>query len=200
MRVRQGAVLLLLCASLALPAWAEGTSDAAQGWGIHQLMLGLQQVRSASAHFVERKSLHMLKEPLVSSGTLLYAAPDRLQKLTLEPQRERMAVSGDTLTIEGGPEDRDRTLSLNDNPEIATFVEGIRATLAGDLPTLTRLYTVKFDGTQAGWQLLLEPKEDKAKDVVSWIRISGSGDVIRHIETQQADGDHSDMSIDETVQ
>lgn len=194
------APLFLLCALLAAtPAWAEGATGG-QAWGISQLMLGLQQVKSATGRFVEHKTLSALKAPLVASGTLLYVAPDRLQKLTLEPQRERLSVNGDKLVIEGGPDDRNRTLSLSDNPEIAAFVEAIRATLAGDLPTLERFYTVRLDGTAAGWQLVLAPKDEKVRKLVTWIRISGSGKLIHHVETEEADGDHSDMSIDETVQ
>jgi outer membrane lipoprotein-sorting protein len=199
-RRRLGRVLLAFCISLlALPAGAETATQVTPGWGIQQLMLRLKQVKSASGQFVERKTLHVLSEPLIASGTLLYVAPDQLQKITVSPKRERLAVNGSTLVMEGGPEDRTRTLSLTDHPEVGAFVEAIRGTLAGDLPALTRFYSVQLEGNAADWRLLLQPKEKKLQDFVKWLRIAGSDNRIRSVETEEGDGDHSEMRIVEDV-
>lgn len=192
-----------LCAFFLMTATVTAAApapEAAAPWGLPRLMLALRQVKAASAQFVERKTLHMLSEPLLASGTLIYVAPDQVQKITVLPKRERLAISGDRLTIEGGPDDRARALSLAEYPEIGAFVEGIRATLAGDQAALDRFYTLRLDGSAGDWRLLLQPKAAKLKDIVSWIRISGSGNRIREVETQESDGDHSDMSIVEDVQ
>ncbi len=124
---------------------APGLAQQSQAWGITQLMQTLAQVKSSSAQFTERKTMRMLSEPLVTSGTLLYLAPDQVQKITVLPKRERVAVRGDTVTLDGGQDERSRTLSLSDYPEIGGIVEGIRATLAGDLPTLRRYYAVQLE-------------------------------------------------------
>ena len=162
-------------------------------------MQSLAQVKAASSQFVERKMLHMLSEPLIASGTLLYVAPDQVEKTTVSPTRERLAVKGDTLTFEGGSSDRPRTVSLKEQPEIEGIVEGIRATLAGDLPTLSRFYAVQLRGDATAWELVLEPKEPKLKRFIKSIRISGSGNVIRAVNTAEADGDYSEMSVVEIV-
>jgi hypothetical protein len=190
-----------LCAGLlTVAAGAAPAPDAAAPWGIARLMLTLSQVKAASGQFVERKTLHMLSQPLVASGRLIYLAPDQVQKITVLPKRELLAISGDRLTIEGGPDDRARSLSLTDFPEIGAFVEGIRATLAGDQAALDRFYTLRLEGNAEDWQLLLKPKAAKLKDIVSWIRIAGSGNRIRAVETQESDGDRSEMSIVEDIQ
>jgi outer membrane lipoprotein-sorting protein len=189
---RLGWVLAALCA-LTSPA------QAGQAWDAPQLMQSLRQVKSASAQFVERKTLGMLSQPLVSSGTLLYVAPDQLQKITVFPKRERLIVDGDRLVIESGAEDRTRSLSLSGYPEIGAFVEGIRATLAGDLAALDRYYAVHLDGDAESWRLLLDPKSPSVKDFVKWIRISGRGNKITMVEMDGGDGDHSEMSIAEEI-
>lgn len=199
MRAKPGLLLFLLplfalCAA-GLPAYAEAVATASQDWGIRQLMQTLQQVKSASSRFVEHKYLHMLSQPLIASGTLLYIAPDQVQKITVSPKWERLALAGDTLTIEGGAEDRSRTLSLARYPEVGAFVEGIRATLAGDLPALQRFYEVSLSGDAADWQFVLVPKDATLQKLVKSIRIAGSGNTIRRVMTDDADGDHSDMSI-----
>ena len=192
MRLR---TLVALGAILAAPA----AGAEPQAWGLPQLMTSLGRVKSASAQFVEHKTLHLLSAPLVSSGTLLYVAPDQVQKITVLPQRERMALSGDMLTLEGGPDDRSRSLPLSSYPQIGAFVEGIRATLAGDLPGLERFYAVTLRGDAAAWQLLLQPKDPALRKTVEWIRIAGSQDRITAVETQEGDGDHSTMSVAEDI-
>jgi hypothetical protein len=181
------------------PALAESTPDPAHPWGIAQLMQSLQQVKTASSKFVERKTLHMLSEPLVASGTLQYVAPDQVQKTTLTPLQERLTVKGDTLTLEGGSGGQTRTVSLKEQPEIAGIVEGIRATLAGDLPMLNRFYAVELQGDAAAWELTLQPKESKLKKFITSIRISGSGNIVRTVSTAESDGDYSEMSVVETI-
>lgn len=185
----------LLCA----PAHAQQSPQPGQAWGIAQLMQTLSQVKSASGQFTERKTIQMLSEPLVASGTLLYLAPDQIQKITVLPRRERVAVRGNTVTIEGGQDERSRTLSLSDYPEIGGIVEGIRATLSGDLPTLRRFYAIELDGTAADWRLVLQPTAAKLQKFVKQIRIAGSGNKVHSVETEDGNGDLSRMSIDEEV-
>jgi len=187
-------------ASLCTPALAQQSPQPGQAWGITQLMQTLSQVKSASGQFTERKTMQMLSEPLVTSGTLLYLAPDQVQKITVLPQRERVAVRGNTVTIEGGQDERGRTLSLSDYPEIAGIVEGIRATLSGDLPALRRFYAIELDGTAADWRLVLQPTAAKLQKFVKQIRIAGNGNKVHSVETDGSDGDLSQMSIVEEVQ
>ena len=66
-------------------------------------------------------------------------------------------------------------------------MEGIRATLAGDLPTL-RLYEVQLSGGAARWQLLLRPKDPRLARFVQTIMVQGSQDRIDVIDTLSPDG------------
>ncbi len=189
--------VLFLLALLAggVPALA---APGASGFDLQQLMQRLSQVRRSTAYFSERKQLGMLSEPLDSSGTLAYVAPDKLQKNTLLPKPERVTVDGDKITIEQSGEPASRTLSLSDNPELGAFVESIRATLAGDLPALQRHYNVRLEGSLDAWQMTLEPKERRLRELVKSIRIAGRDDAIRAIDSEEADGDRSEMTIVET--
>jgi outer membrane lipoprotein-sorting protein len=170
-----------------------------EDWGLPQLMQGLAQVKSASAQFTERKTMHLLTAPLMTSGTLAYVAPDRMQKTTLAPVPEQFVLDRDQVTIVGVPDNQAHTFSLSEYPQIGGLVEGIRATLAGDLPTLERLYILEFKGAPADWQLLLQPRDSDLARFIKWIRIRGSRDRIEAIATESSDGDYSDMSIIEDV-
>jgi hypothetical protein len=186
---------LLISAACCLPAFAAGDTSKAAAWDIKQLMSELAQVKTAKARFVERKDLSLLKEPLEFSGTLVYTAPSRLEKITLLPKPESLLVEQDKLTIEREAGQQRRTLLLQDYPEIWAFVESIRATLAGDLETLSRFYKTSLEGDAERWQLTLQPNEPKMRAMVSLIKISGSKNWVDSIEIQEADGDHSLMTV-----
>ncbi|MHB1304515.1 MAG: LolA-related protein [Acidiphilium sp.] len=194
--MRLGALLWLCVMVCAAPAAI--AQPAPTAWGLPQLMHALARVKSASARFTERKTMHMLNAPLVTSGTLEYIAPDRVRKTTASPVPERFVLDGNRVTIVG-PDNRTHTFSLSDYPQIGGLVEGIRATLAGDLPTLDRFYFVRLTGNSAHWQLLLRPRGAVLTHFIRWIRIGGEGNRIDAIDTESSDGDHSEMSIAETV-
>lgn len=183
-------MLLLLCtAGVAAEA---GDSTA---WDIKRLMQDLAQVKTAKGRFVERKHLAILNAPLQFSGTLIYIAPSRLEKHTLEPRQESLLLEREELTIESKERNRRRTVMLQDYPVIWAFVESIRSTLAGDLTTLKRFYEVVLDGDERKWRLALKPSDPKMRQVVSEIRISGDRSWINAIEIMETGGDRSVMTI-----
>ena len=165
------------------------------GWDLKQLMRDLGKVQTAKGRFVERKYLAILNAPLEVSGTLLYVAPNRLEKHTLVPRAESLVLQADELTIETTQPNRRRKLQLAQYPMIQVFVESIRSTLAGDLAALNRFYEVALSGDERSWRLLLKPSDPKMQELVSEIRISGSGDWIHAIEFLEPGGDRSVMSI-----
>ena len=188
-------VLLLFAAGVCSSAvLAAGPGDAA-GWDIQRLMQELAQVKTAQGRFVERKHLAILSAPLEFSGTLVYVAPSRLEKHALAPRPESLVLEREELTIENKERKQRRTLVLQDYPVIWAFVESIRSTLAGDLPTLSRFYQVSLDGGERRWRLTLKPSEPRMQDVVSEIRISGDRSWINVIEIIETGGDRSVMTI-----
>jgi len=193
---RRVRTLLLLfaagvCSSAAVAAEAGDSAD----WDIKRLMQDFGQVKTAKGRFVERKHLAILNAPLELSGTLVYVAPDRLEKHTLVPRAESLVLEREELTIEDKERNRRRTLVLQHYPVIWAFVESIRSTLAGDLPTLSRFYQVSLDGGERRWRLTLKPKDPRMQDVVSEIRISGDRSWINAIEIIETGGDRSVMTI-----
>lgn len=187
---------MVCCLLVAAPfARAQSVAKRETSWGLPQLMRGLAQVRSASARFTECKTMKMLNAPLASSGMLTYLAPDRIQKITLSPIPARFVLDHDRVTISGGPDHQTHTFLLSQYPQIGGLVEGIRATLAGDLATLNRFYVVQFSGTARRWQILLQPKNAGLTHFLRWIRIEGSENRISAIDTESSDGDRSEMNV-----
>lgn len=165
------------------------------GWDISQLMQSLSRVESARAHFTERKYMHILKEPLLTSGLLEFNAPDRLEKHVLKPFEERYLVTDNTLIIEQPAQKSTRRFVLQRYPAMWALVEGLRATLAGDVASLRRFYSIKLQGDQKHWRLELEPLNKAMQEMVTSIQIQGAESQINSIEIFEKNGDRSIMTI-----
>lgn len=153
----------------------------------------LAQRRHGHVSFTETQYLAILDRPLHSSGELLYDAPDRLEKRTVEPRAETLILEHGVLTAHRGH--RTYVMALRDYPLLAPFIESIRATLAGDRAALERLFCVEFAGNLARWTLLLTPVDATLGRAVKDIRIEGERDAIHTVEIHQRDGDRSLLSI-----
>lgn len=186
--------LLLAALLLATPA-----AQAQTAWSLDVLMIQMAQVRAASASFTESKTSPLLSAPLTTQGQLTYAAPDYMRKTTQGAAPQDFILDHDRITMSGGPDGKTHIFHAADAPQIGGLVEGIRATLAGDEATLTRLYDAQLGGTPAAWKLRLLPRDTKAAKLVQSITIEGSGARITGIDTASPDGSDSRMSITETV-
>lgn len=185
----------ILCALLLLSFHTTSGAEANASWGIGQLMQGLAQVTEAKGRFVESKTLSMLNRPLDSSGVLQFQAPGHLEKHTLMPKEESLVLDQGVLTIDSKARHVKRTLVLQEYPAIWAFVESIRSTLAGDLPTLERFYKVELQGDTKHWKLRLLPLELRARQMIREIVISGRENHLESIETKESNGDYSKMQI-----
>jgi hypothetical protein len=193
-------LLLLLCLAPAF-VQAEGEpSDVSAEWGLPQLMQSLAQVKSSQGKFKERKYLAVLIAPLDSSGTISFQAPGHLEKHTLKPKAESLVLDQGVLTIDSKARNIKRTLVLQEYPAVWAFVESIRSTLAGDLPTLQRFYKIKLKGNAAKWSMQLVPLEQRTRQVMSEIVVSGRGARVTNIETTEPNGDRSMMTVVEEAQ
>ncbi len=183
--MRTPLLILLLSSS---PAWA--------GWDLAQLMQLLAKNKGGHATFVETKYISILDQPVVSSGELSYAAPAQLEKNTLQPKPERLALDGDTLTVERGK--RTYSLKLQDRPEAIAFADSIRGTLSGNQKVLEQTYTLQLQGDRNKWMLQMQPNDPRIASLVSRISVSGSQNRVQTIEYTLKDGDRSVMAIKET--
>lgn len=173
---------------------ASGPAESADDSGaFDQLLKLLAERRHDHVTFTEVQELAILDKPLRSSGELLYDAPDRLEKRTLEPRREALMLEHGTLSVER--DHHRRSVSLRDFPQAVPFVESLRATLAGDRAALARYFAVQFSGTLGSWRLELTPTDAALKRSVQHILITGETDRIRTVQVHQSDGDSSMLTI-----
>ncbi len=167
--------------------------QAAPAFDLAALTTLLGRTRSGDATFTESRRIEMLDRTLASSGRLSFRAPDTFVRETLSPRREKLAVSGNTLTMSFG--ERSRTMQLDASPEAAVIVEAIRGTLTGNRESLERLFEATVDGTAGQWSLDLVPRDLRLRGQVASVRVSGRDALVNEVAVLLADGDRSVMTI-----
>jgi hypothetical protein len=167
---------------------------AAAEFDLGQLTDLLGRVKAGEARFVEKRRVEMLDRTLESTGRLSFRAPDTFVRETLAPRHEKLAVTGNVLTMSLG--ERSRTVQLDSTPEAAVIVEAIRGTLTGNREALERLFLAAVSGNAERWALELVPRDLRLRGQVSSVRLSGQRSIVREIAVMLADGDRSTMSIE----
>ena len=181
------ALLLVVALPTARPA------QAAPAFDLAALTTLLGRNRSGDATFTESRRIEMLDRTLASSGRLSFRAPDIFVRETLSPRREKLAVSGNTLTMSFG--ERSRTMQLDASPEAAVIVEAIRGTLTGNRESLERLFESTVSGSAGQWSLDLVPRDLRLRGQVASVRVAGRDALVNEVAVLLADGDKSVMTI-----
>jgi outer membrane lipoprotein-sorting protein len=176
----------------AMLAWSLA-AQAQATFNLDDLLAMTARQTQVQTTFTEKKFIKGLEAPIESSGELSFEAPVRMVKRTLAPRPETLRLEGRMVTLERGRQTR--TLSLDDYPELAVHVEGIRASLAGDRSELERVYRAELTGTATQWKMTLTPLNEKAAAQVKTVLLTGEQADIRSVQVLLTDGDSSVMTI-----
>jgi hypothetical protein len=193
--VRARALIVTVCTALAGAAAGAADSPSPDGDSpaFAEVMRLFASRTAGRVAFTETHELAMLKQPLTSSGELVYVAPDRLEKRTTAPRAETLVLDHGLLTAQRGR--HTYTVALQDAPQVIPFVESVRATLAGDRAALERHFTTRFEGDAAHWRLSLLPRDAAIAKSVQQIRMEGERGAIHTVEIRETDGDRSLLNI-----
>jgi len=195
--------LFLICLFLPGPAPVSLAQSSPQSereagstdWNVEQLIESLAKNRPAEVRFEETAFSNLLTQPLKTQGILRFIPPAGLEKHITAPHEERYLVEGDTVFFESKTKGTKRTLSLHDYPVLRAFIEAFRSTLANDVVTLNRFYSLTLQGEPRRWILILRPLDKAVQELVAFIRFSGEREQVRSIEILAPDGDRSVMVI-----
>jgi outer membrane lipoprotein-sorting protein len=174
---------------VAMPAIAA----AAAAFDLAALMSLLATPREGTVAFTEQRFVQTLDAPLRASGTLSFAAPDRLERRQTEPSTETMQVEGNRVTLMRGG--RSKTLMLDASPEMLGVIEALRGTLTGNGALLSRHFRTTVSGDAAQWSLDLVPLQPELRRSLAGARLWGRRDHLLGVEMTLADGDRSVTTI-----
>lgn len=198
MTARSRTIWLVMTVALGCAPTLAAQPNGPEPLSLGKLMATLSSVRHVEARYVEHRTLQALRTPLETRGTLRFEAPDQLEQAA-DPgsagASERMTIRGNQLTIDHGAGRAPVTIMLNEHPDIALLADSLRALLSGDGETLGRNFDITPSGTLNRWQLVLQPRDPAQHTLMQWMRVTGNDSRITEIDTQQGNGDHSEMAI-----
>ncbi|EXJ16232.1 outer membrane lipoprotein carrier protein LolA [Imhoffiella purpurea] len=154
-------------------------------------MRSLAQVTQVEAEYRERVELSLLDQPLESSGHLSYQAPDRLSKTS--DKGDAVLIDGDRIELIRG--DGKTRLRISDHAALEGIVLALRATFAGDLDRLRRLYRLDYQSRPDGWTLELVPLERGIANLFQSVRIEGVDNRIDRLDILEGNGDRRRMRL-----
>ena len=184
MRKRTGPLAVLFVAVWVTAVSAQNTLT------LEQVLAPLTQSPAVRAPFVEKRHLALLSEPVVVRGELAFQPPDRLEKLVTSPEPEKLVLDGDEMAIESARLGS-RRMNIRLYPAVNALMTGLRATLSGNAAKLREVFFVSVDGTGEDWSLTLRPRSQAVLEVVEFVRISGSRNLVNRTEIVDRNGDRT---------
>ena len=153
--------------------------------------------RAYQVTFRETHFSSLLTEPIVTSGSLTFRPPSRIEKHVTDPFEESYWLDGEQLYFENQRKGISKTLSLHEYPALHGFVAAMRAALAGDYENLKHYFNLSLKGAESRWLLRLEPLDDSLAGILDFISFTGRYNRFQSIEIREPNGDHSLMILGE---
>jgi hypothetical protein len=176
-------------ACLGLLIWAVATTAVTQQSPLEltQLMTMLASVEHSSVAFEETRHLAVLTAPIIRRGTMNYVRPNRLEMQVVTPFPEKLEVVGTRVRIATSESTREWDLAAQ--PVALAWIDALRASLAGDVATLARLFRITLTGTSANWELRLEPQDSRVAASLSSVDLHGRQAQIVSVDIIDRQGD-----------
>jgi hypothetical protein len=189
---------LLLAASLAtsLPAIASAPDaprvDARATTDASALLARIARPAPATVEYAEVRFSKLLIAPVVTTGRLDYAGPDRLAKHVEAPYREDLFVERDEVRVERAGQSPKR-IPMARAPELRGLLASFGALLGGDRAALERTFQLDVTEAADGWRLKMTPRDARVRSRLKVVDVVGRADAPRCLTVIQADGTTSTM-------
>ncbi|MDR5754208.1 MULTISPECIES: outer membrane lipoprotein carrier protein LolA [unclassified Caballeronia] len=177
--------------SLAGGAWAaESAQDATLVSGVARHLADAGGVR---AQFKQTRTLAAMKEPLVSTGSIVFVRERGVIWRVETPYKATYAIT-DAGMREIGVNGKPRASRANDARGAAQVSRMMRAMLGGDLSGLYSQFDVKAHGTPSNWRIELTPNQPQLAQSVRRLDMNG-GDFLQGLRIVLANGDATQIDF-----
>ena len=188
---RTALIALLLTANAGLlhaaaPALAQTASnDAAL---VSQVASRLGQIKGVRAQFTQTQTLSAMKQPLVSTGTLVFYRERGVIWRVLTPYKATFVITDTGVTEVDANGKRVGTRSAQGVRGVAQVSKMMRAMLGGDVSALYSQFDVDAEGSPSQWTLNLKPNQPQLAQAVKGLQMKG-GAFLQSLRIDLANGD-----------
>ncbi len=155
---------------------------------VSQIAAHLAQAKGVRAQFTQTQTLSAMKQPLVSTGSLVFFRERGVIWQIDTPYKATYVITDAGVSEVNANGQRTNANSGNGVRGVAQVSRMMRAMLGGDLSALYAQFDVHADGTPAQWRMQLTPNQPQLAQSIKGLEMSG-GDYLQALRITLANGD-----------
>jgi len=176
--------LLVALLVAAAPAQAANGNSAL----VSQATSRLAQMKGVRAQFTQTQTLSAMKQPLVSTGMLVFQRDRGVIWRVDTPYAATYVITDAGVAEVDANGRRIRTKSAQGVRGVAQVSKMMRAMLGGDLSALYSQFDVDAEGSASDWTLGLKPNQPQLAQAIKGLHMTG-GAFLRSLRIDLANGD-----------
>jgi outer membrane lipoprotein-sorting protein len=180
------------------PALAASTTQAAPAAGnpalVSQIAAHLAQARGVRAQFTQTQTLAAMKQPLVSTGSLVFFRERGVIWQIDKPYKATYVITDAGVAEVDANGQRVTTHGAQGTRGVAQVSKMMRAMLGGDLSALYSQFDVEAQGSAAQWRMQLTPNQPQIAQSIKGLAMSG-GDYLQSLRITLANGDVTQLDF-----
>lgn len=155
---------------------------------VSQIAARLAQASGVRAQFTQTQTLAAMKQPLVSSGTLLFYRERGVIWQIDTPYKATYVITDAGVVQIDATGRRVNAHSAQGTRGVAQVSKMMRAMLGGDLSALYSQFDVQADGSATQWRMRLTPNQPQIAQSIKRLEMDG-GDYLQSLRITLANGD-----------
>ncbi|SOE62692.1 Outer membrane lipoprotein-sorting protein [Burkholderia sp. D7] len=183
----RNAVAVLLIA-FSMPVFAAQPASASSMGLVSQIAGNLARAKGVRAQFTQTQTLSAMKQPLVSTGSLVFFRERGVIWQIDTPYKATYVITDTGVSEVNANGQRTSSNSGNGVRGVAQVSRMMRAMLGGDLSALYAQFDVHADGTPAQWRMQLTPNQPQLAQSIKGLEMSGA-DYLQALRITLANGD-----------
>lgn len=189
-----GTTLSALMSVSSVAAWpaAASAAEAAPSAGnpalVSQIAAHLAQAKGVRAQFTQTQTLAAMKQPLVSTGSLLFFRDRGVIWQIDTPYKATYVITDAGVAEVNANGQRVTTHGAQGTRGVAQVSKMMRAMLGGDLSALYSQFDVEAEGSAAQWHMQLTPNQPQIAQSIKGLQMRG-GDYLQSLLITLANGD-----------
>jgi outer membrane lipoprotein-sorting protein len=177
-----------LSIAFSMPVFAAQPASASDTGLVSQIATHLAQAKGVRAQFTQTQTLSAMKQPLVSTGSLVFFRERGVIWQIETPYKATYVITDTGVSEVNANGQRTNSKSSDGVRGVAQVSRMMRAMLGGDLSALYAQFDVHADGTPAQWRMQLTPNQPQLAQSIKGLEMSG-GDYLQALRITLANGD-----------
>lgn len=193
--LRACAFSFAVASALSVPAWpVYAASTDGNPALVSQVASHLAQAKGVRAQFTQTQTLAAMKQPLVSTGSLLFLRERGVIWRIDTPYKATYVITDAGVAEINANGQRVTAHSAQGTRGVAQVSKMMRAMLGGDLSALYSQFDVQAEGSAAHWRMQLTPNQPQLAQSIKGLQMSG-GDFLQSLRIALANGDTTQLEF-----